>query len=49
MLETGRVVLKIAGREAGKYAVIVNKIDDNFVFCWFYVINITLSSLNACY
>ena len=31
MLESGRVVLKIAGREAGKYAVIVENIDDNFV------------------
>ena len=31
MLETGRICLKIAGREAGKYAVIVEKIDDNFV------------------
>ena len=31
MIETGRICLKIAGREAGKYAVIVEKIDDNFV------------------
>jgi len=31
MLEPGRIVLKIAGREAGKYAVIVENIDDNFV------------------
>lgn len=31
MLGLGRIVLKIAGREAGKYAVIVEKIDDNFV------------------
>jgi len=31
MLEPGRICLKIAGREAGKYAVIVEKIDDNFV------------------
>jgi len=31
MLELGRIVLKIAGREAGKYAVIVEKLDDNFV------------------
>jgi len=31
MLELGRIVLKIAGRETGKYAVIVDKIDDNFV------------------
>lgn len=31
MIEPGRVVLKIAGREAGKYAVIVEKIDDSFI------------------
>ena len=31
MLEVGRVCMKIAGREAGKYAVIIDKIDDNFV------------------
>jgi large subunit ribosomal protein L14e len=31
MYETGRVCLKIAGREAGKYCVIVENIDDNFV------------------
>jgi large subunit ribosomal protein L14e len=31
MFDVGRVCLKIAGREAGKYCVIVNKIDDNFV------------------
>jgi large subunit ribosomal protein L14e len=31
MLEPGRIILKIAGREAGKYAVIVENIDDNFV------------------
>jgi large subunit ribosomal protein L14e len=31
MMEPGRVCLKIAGREAGKYAVIVEKIDDTFV------------------
>lgn len=31
MIESGRVVLKIAGREAGKYAVIVEIIDDDFV------------------
>ncbi len=31
MLEPGRICLKIAGREAGKYAVIVEKIDDTFV------------------
>lgn len=31
MLEPGRIVLKIAGREAGKYAVIVESANDNFV------------------
>jgi large subunit ribosomal protein L14e len=31
MLEPGRIVLKIAGREAGKYAVIVDSVKDNFV------------------
>ena len=31
MIETGRICLKIAGREAGKYAVIVERLDDNFV------------------
>jgi len=31
MIELGRVVLKIAGREAGKYAVIVEKINNDFV------------------
>ena len=31
MLEPGRIVLKIAGREAGKYAVIVESVKDNFV------------------
>jgi large subunit ribosomal protein L14e len=31
MYETGRVCLKIAGREAGKYCVIVETVDDNFV------------------
>jgi large subunit ribosomal protein L14e len=31
MFEPGRVCLKIAGREAGRYAVVVEKIDDNFV------------------
>ena len=31
MLEPGRIVLKIAGREAGKYAVIVEGVKDNFV------------------
>jgi large subunit ribosomal protein L14e len=31
MLETGRIVLKIAGREAGKYAVIVENSNDGFI------------------
>ena len=31
MIEVGRVCLKIAGREAGKYCVVVKKIDKNFV------------------
>jgi large subunit ribosomal protein L14e len=31
MIEPGRIVLKIAGRETGKYAVIVENINDNFV------------------
>lgn len=31
MIEPGRIVLKIAGREAGKYAVIVENANDNFV------------------
>ena len=31
MLEAGRIVLKIAGREAGKYAVIVENSNDGFV------------------
>jgi large subunit ribosomal protein L14e len=31
MIELGRVVLKIAGREAGKYAVIVENVNDTFV------------------
>ena len=31
MIEPGRIVLKIAGREAGKYAVIVENVNDNFV------------------
>lgn len=30
-LEVGRVVMKVSGREAGKYAVVLKKIDDNFV------------------
>lgn len=31
-LDVGRVCMKIAGREAGKYCVVIKKIDDNFVF-----------------
>jgi len=31
MIEVGKVCLKIAGREAGKYCVVVKKIDKNFV------------------
>ena len=31
MIEIGRVVVKIAGRDAGGKAIIVNIIDDNFV------------------
>ena len=31
MIEPGRICLKIAGREAGKYCVIVERIDDSFV------------------
>jgi large subunit ribosomal protein L14e len=31
MIEPGRIVLKIAGREAGKYAVIIESVNDNFV------------------
>ena len=31
MLDVGRICMKIAGREAGCYCVIVDKIDDNFV------------------
>ncbi len=30
-IEVGRVCLKIAGREAGRYCVVLKKIDDNFV------------------
>jgi len=30
-LEVGRVCMKVAGREAGKYAVVLKKIDDSFV------------------
>ncbi len=31
MFDVGRVCLKTAGREAGKYCVIVKKMDENFV------------------
>jgi large subunit ribosomal protein L14e len=31
MLDVGRICLKTAGREAGKYCVIIKKIDENFV------------------
>ena len=31
MFELGRVCLKVAGREAGRYAVIVDIVDENFV------------------
>ena len=31
ILEKGRVCLKIAGREAGKYCVVVEPIDESFV------------------
>lgn len=31
MLDIGRICLKTAGREAGRYCVIINKMDDNFV------------------
>lgn len=31
IMDVGRVCLKIAGRDAGHYAVIVNKIDDKHV------------------
>lgn len=31
-LDVGRVCIKTAGREAGKYCVVVKKVDDNFVF-----------------
>lgn len=31
MLDIGRICLKNAGREAGRYCVIINNIDDNFV------------------
>jgi len=31
MLDIGRVCVKVAGREAGKYCVVVDRIDDKFV------------------
>ena len=31
-LDVGRVCIKTAGREAGKYCVVLKKVDDNFVF-----------------
>ena len=31
MFDVGRVCLKVAGREAGKYCVVVKKLDANFV------------------
>jgi large subunit ribosomal protein L14e len=31
MLEPGRIVMKIAGREAGKYAVVIENTKDGFV------------------
>lgn len=31
MLETGRVCMKIAGRDAGKVAVIIDVLDENYV------------------
>lgn len=31
MFEVGRICMKVAGREAGKYCVIVKKMDGNFV------------------
>ena len=31
MIEIGRVCIKTAGREAGRFCVVVNKVDDNFV------------------
>ncbi len=30
-METGRIVVKIAGREGGQYGVVVKKVDENFV------------------
>jgi large subunit ribosomal protein L14e len=31
MIEVGRLCLKIAGREAGRYCIVVKKMDENFV------------------
>ncbi len=31
MIDVGRICLKTAGREAGRYCVVINKIDENFV------------------
>jgi len=31
MFDVGRLCIKIAGREAGKYCVVVKKLEDNFV------------------
>lgn len=31
IFEIGRIVLKTAGREAGHFAVVLDKVDDNFV------------------
>lgn len=31
MFELGRVCIKIAGRDAGKKCIIIDKLDDNFV------------------
>ncbi len=31
MFDVGRMCIKIAGREAGKYCVVIKKLEDNFV------------------
>lgn len=31
MIEVGRLCIKIAGKDAGAYCVVVDKVDDNFV------------------
>lgn len=31
MIDIGRLCIKIAGRDAGAYCVVVDKVDDNFV------------------